>query len=449
MTETETDTPPSATPADPAIRPMTLGYMTSLYARASDFFIRGEVAQLRVMGHTVHTFSIRRSDPKEAVSADVAREQAATECLVEAGLPKMVLALLRRAVRSPGKVWEAVRLALRFTTPGLKGRLWPWAYLLEAAYLADRLEAKGVQHLHNHIAENSAAVAALGSVLSGVPFSMTVHGPNEFDAPRSFAYGEKIHRSAFTATISEYGRSQLFRWCEYPDWPKVRVIRSAVGRSFLEHELTPVPEARRLICVGRLAEQKGQLLLVEAAGRLAAEGLDFEIVLIGDGPMRPPIEELIARFGLEGRVRIAGWMGSDQVREEILNSRGMLLPSFAEGLPMVLIESLALGRPVVATYVGGVPELVEAGVNGWLVPAGSIGPLVDATRAILTAPHETLTAMGRAGAARVARQHDGEREVAKLAELFQRSIAASAGLASTASPSGTARPPGPITESPF
>jgi glycosyltransferase involved in cell wall biosynthesis len=406
-------------------KPLTLGYMTSLYARASDWFIRGEVAQLRAMGHTVHTFSIRKADPKEAVSPDVAREQAGTICLVETGIATLALALARRTFRSPGKVLEAVKLALKFATPGLKGRIWPWAYLLEAAYLADLLEARGVEHLHNHIAENSASVAALASVLSCVPFSMTVHGPNEFDSPRSFAYGEKIHRSAFTAAISEYGRSQLFRWCDYHDWPKVRVIRSGVRQVFLDHELTPVPEARRLICVGRLAEQKGQLLLVEAAARLAEEGLEFEVVLIGDGEMRGPIETLISRFGLESRVRIAGWMGSDEVVQEILKSRGMLLPSFAEGLPMVLIESLALGRPVVSTYVGGVPELVEAGVSGWLVPAGSIAPLVDAMRAILTASPDVLAEMGRAGAEKVAGQHNLGQEVAKLSALFQRSVEAS------------------------
>lgn len=403
--------------------PLTLGYITSLYARASDFFIRGEVAQLRSFGHTVHTFSIRRSDPKEAVSPDVAREQAQTAIVLEAGVARMLLSWLRRTFKSPGRSLAAARLAAKLMTPGLKGRLWPWAYLLEGAYLADLLEAKGVQHLHNHIAENSAAVSMIASVFSGVPFSMMVHGPSEFDDPRAFALGLKIHQSAFTATITEYSRSQLYRWSDYADWPKVRVIHSGIGRTFLGQELTPVPAAPRLVCIGRLSEQKGQLLLVEAAGRLAAEGLDFEILLIGDGPMRAPIEALIDRFGLEGKVRIGGWMGSETVREEILRSRGLVLPSFAEGLPMVIMESLALGRPVVSTYVGGIPELVEPGVCGWLVPAGSIEPLVDALRAILTASPERLAEMGRAGSARVDERHDSAKEVAKLAALFRRSVA--------------------------
>ena len=418
----------------PETAPLTLGYMTSLYARASDFFIRGEVAQLREFGHKVHTFSVRKSDPNEGVSDDVRREQADTVCLVEAGPLALAGAWLRRAFRSPKTMWRTMALARRLSTPGVKGRLWPWAYLLEASYLADQLEAKGVQHLHNHIAENSASVAMLASALSGVPFSMTVHGPNEFDAPRSYAYGVKIARSAFTVAISEYGRSQLFRWSDYEDWPKVKVVRSGIGRTFLGHEPTPVPPARRLVCVGRLAEQKGQLLLVEAAGRLVAEGFDdFEVVLIGDGPMRGPVENLAARLGVTRQVRVTGWMGGKAVRAALDDSRGLVLPSFAEGLPMVIMESLALGRPVIATYVGGVAELVEPGVNGWLVPAGSIEPLVTAMREMLTATPEGLTRMGLAGAARVAVQHDSAREVARLAKLF-RASAAGAGVGKAPSP---------------
>lgn len=310
-------------------------------------------------------------------------------------------------------------MARKLSNPGLKGRVWPWAYVLEAAWLADRLEEKGISHLHNHIGESSASVAMLASILSGVPFSMTIHGPNEFDYAPNFAYGEKIHRAAFTACISEYGRSQLFRYSDYADWPKVKVIRSGVGRKFLEHELTPVPAEPRFVCIGRLCEAKGQLLLVEAAGQLAADGLEFEIVLIGDGPMREPIEALIEALGLRRHVRIAGWMGSDSVLREILRARALLLPSFAEGLPMVIMEALALGRPVISTYVGGVPELVEPGVCGWLVPPGSIEPLVEVIRSAIHATPEELGRMGREGAARVARKHDIHREVGKLAALFR------------------------------
>ena len=399
-------------------RPPTIAYLCSVYARLSHSFIRNEVARLRDLGHEVHTFSIRPTDAAELVSDEVRREDAATEVILSAGFPRLAAALVRETCRSPRRVLSAARQALRVGSPGLKGRLWPLAYLLEAAYLAGRLRARRVEHLHNHFAEGSASVAMLASTLSGIPYSLTVHGPSEFDKPTALALDAKIRRSAFTVAVCDFGRSQLFRWSDPLDWPRIHVVHCGLDASFLGREPTPVPAARRLLCVGRLAEQKGQLVLVEAAGRLAAEGLAFEIVLIGDGPLRGPIEAQIARLGLRDHVRLTGWLGSEQVRDEIEQSRALVLPSFAEGLPVVLMESLALGRPVVSTYIAGIPELVVPEVCGWLVPAGSIDALADALRTVLDAPVEDLERMGRAGAARAARRHDGATEARKLSALF-------------------------------
>jgi glycosyltransferase involved in cell wall biosynthesis len=179
-----------------------------------------------------------------------------------------------------------------------------------------------------------------------------------------------------------------------------------------------LPVVPTVVCVGRLAEQKGQLVLIEAAGRLAAEGVDFGITLVGDGPMRRPIEEAIERLGLGGRVRLAGWMGAQGVVDELLRARALVLPSFAEGLPVVIMEALALGRPVISTYIAGIPELVEPGVCGWLVPAGSVDALARAMREALASPVEELARMGREGARRVAGRHDARIEARKLSALF-------------------------------
>jgi glycosyltransferase involved in cell wall biosynthesis len=406
---------------------MTIGYLTSIYARPGDLFIRGEVARLRALGYTVHTFSSRRPEPGELVSEEIRREHDGTEYLLDAGAAKMMLAALREAVRSPRRWQAAMRLAARIGTPGLNGRLRPFAYLVQGAYLAGLLEARGVRHLHNHIGESSASVAMFASALGGVPFSITIHGPSEFDDPGSHALGEKIGRASFVATVCEYGRSQLFRWSDYRDWAKVHVVRSGVERKFLEGGPVPIPESRRLISIGRLVEAKGQLLLVEAAARLAAEGMQFELVLVGDGPMRGPIERLVAEHGLGGHVRLAGWLTSDQVRDELVAARALVMASFAEGLPMVLMEALALGRPVVGTYVAGIPELVRPGTCGWLVPPGSVDGLVDALREVLSAPASQLDRMGRAGAALVAEGHDPDSVAAEMATLINRSVGESSG----------------------
>jgi glycosyltransferase involved in cell wall biosynthesis len=191
-----------------------------------------------------------------------------------------------------------------------------------------------------------------------------------------------------------------------------------VDRSVFECADVLIGDAPRLVCVGRLCEQKGHLLLVHAAARLAADGIPFELVLAGDGELRNEIEALATAHGLQSRVRITGWVGGDRVREEILAARALVLPSFAEGLPVVIMEALALGRPVVTTYVAGIPELMACGETGWLVPAGDVGALVLALKEVLHAEPQALDAMGRRGRDVVLARHDAGLEASKLAGLF-------------------------------
>jgi colanic acid/amylovoran biosynthesis glycosyltransferase len=395
-----------------------LGYLTSAYARASDTFIRGEVRQLRAMGFTVHTFSIRRADAGQVVSEDVRQEQSTTEYLLDGNKACLISGALRQMIRAPGRCLRALFLTQRISPPGIKPRLWHLAYWLEAAYLAARLSAKGVQHLHNHIGENSATVAMLAGEIAQIPFSLTIHGPNEFDHPMEIALGEKIRRSTFIAAISSYGRSQLWRWCAADQWEKIQIVHCGVDETFLNQTPAPPPDNRRLLSIGRLSEQKGQRLLLEAAATVVRDGTDFELVLIGDGPMRSQIEAAIEKLGLHAIVRLGGWMDSDAVRRELLGSRALVMPSFAEGLPVVIMESLALGRPVLSTAIAGIPELVKDGVNGWLVAAGSAHELAEGMRRILATSTAELDRMGQAGAKAVSREHNAAIEAAKLAELF-------------------------------
>jgi glycosyltransferase involved in cell wall biosynthesis len=233
--------------------------------------------------------------------------------------------------------------------------------------------------------------------------------------------------------VSSYGRSQLLRWVGQEHWSRVKVVHCGIERSFHDVPPVPVPEAPRLVCVGRLTPQKGQLLLVEAAAQLARASLEFEIVLAGDGEMRPQIEAAIARHGLGHRVRITGWIDGGQVRREIQAARALVLPSFAEGLPVVIMEAMALRRPVITTYVAGIPELVVPEENGWLVPAGSVADLVQAMKSCLSTPLAAMDDMGSQARGRVLQRHDIDREALKLAGHFEESAAvAPAGEAVTA-----------------
>jgi glycosyltransferase involved in cell wall biosynthesis len=254
--------------------------------------------------------------------------------------------------------------------------------------------------------------------LGGPTFSFTVHGPEEFDKAGLLSLSAKLRNALFTIAVSDFGRSQLWRHCPASDWSKVHVIRCGVDRAFTQAACEGVPETQRLVCVGRLCEQKGQLLLVEAAAELSRGGQRFELVLVGDGELRGELEAAISRHGLREHVTITGWQSAAQVRSHIQGSRAFVLPSFAEGLPVVIMEALALCRPVISTWVAGIPELVTDGVHGWLTPAGALQPLVAAMRDALTAAPARLGEMGRAGRARVLDAHDGDRNARALNVLF-------------------------------
>jgi glycosyltransferase involved in cell wall biosynthesis len=269
--------------------------------------------------------------------------------------------------------------------------------------------------VHAHFGTNAATVALLCNELGGPPFSFTVHGPEEFDKPEFLALREKIERAAFTVAITDFCRSQLYRWARHEDWGRIVVVHCGLDRMFLDAPHTPIPGAPRLVCVGRLCEQKGQLMLVEAAAALRRDGCTFELVLVGDGPMRGAIEAVIAREGLQDCVHITGWKSSEAVRAELLAARALVLPSFGEGLPVVIMEALALGRPVISTCIAAIPELVRDGQTGWLVPASNSRALEAAMRAALEAPVEHLERLGGNGRDLVVERHDAAREAEKLA----------------------------------
>lgn len=402
-----------------------IAYFINQYPKVTHSFIRREILALERQGFEILRIALRGWD-SELVDEVDRQERTRTRYVLREGLPALLWSVLRTLLTAPGRFLAALGLAIRMGWRAERPLPYHLAYLAEACRMLPWLKSFGAAHVHAHFGTNSAEVVMLAHALGGPSYSFTVHGPTEFDKPKFLGIAEKVRRSAFVVAISSYGRSQLYRWVEHTQWPKVKVVHCGVEPAF--HEGTPVPPAAapRLVCVGRLCGEKGQLLLVEAAYRLAQKGVPFELVLAGDGEMRPQVEAMIARHGLGGRVRITGWISSDQVRREILSARALVLPSFAEGLPVVLMEAMALRRPVLTTYVGGIPELVLPGVNGWLFPAGDADRLVAAMEDALTRSDDELRAMGEAGRSRVLERHDMDTEAAKLAALFREVVDGSA-----------------------
>lgn len=209
------------------------------------------------------------------------------------------------------------------------------------------------------------------------------------------------------------------RWADFGDWQRIEVVHCGIESARFPEPL-PMPDGPlRLVCIGRFAEQKGLLLLPEAMRLARAQGADLRLTLVGDGPMRGAVEAVIRAHDMQDRITLTGWLDEAGVRAALAQSHALVLPSYAEGLPMVLMEAMASGRAVIATWIAGNPELVQPGRNGWLVPAGCATSLARAMIEAAATPPETLQAMGREGRARVLRYFDVDTEAARLAELFQ------------------------------
>lgn len=399
---------------------MKIAYLINQYPKVSHSFIRREILALERQGFEVERFALR-GWADQLVDAEDLREREKTRYLLRDGAPALAKSMLGELVRAPGRFLGAVKLALRMARRADRPLPLHLIYLAEACRMVGWMRASGVRHLHAHFGTNPAEVAMLARELGGPAYSFTVHGPEEFDKPEFLHIKEKIARSAFVVAISSFGRSQLFRWIPYTDWPKVEIVHCGLEPAFHAGAAVPPPAAPRLVCVGRLCEQKGQLLLVRAVAQLVARGVAVELVLAGDGEMRSEIETLIARHQLQSVVRITGWISSDQVREEILASRALALPSFAEGLPVVVMESMVLRRPVLTTYVAGIPELVHDGENGWLIPAGDVDAVAAGLERVLATPLEQIAVMGERAHQRAVERHSIDTEAAKLAVLIKRS----------------------------
>jgi colanic acid/amylovoran biosynthesis glycosyltransferase len=400
---------------------MAIAYLVNQHPKFSQSFIRREILALESLGTPIKRFSVRSGESLIVDDAD-REEFNKTSVILDVGAIGLAKAVLSSIALRPKKFGAALKLSIQTGLKSDRGLLLNLIYLAEATVLYQWLKRDKIKHLHVHFGTNSTTVAMLCHALGGPNYSFTVHGPEEFDRLVGLSLTEKIHRAAFVVAISSFGRSQLYRWCEYHHWPKIKVVHCGVDRDFLERTITPIPKAANLVCVGRLCEQKGQLLLVQAAKQLVDEGFNFRLTLVGDGEMRSVLETLIVQWQLEKHIVITGIATTEQVQRHLQESRALILPSFGEGLPVAIMEALALGRPVVSTYIAGIPELVCPGKNGWLVPAGDIDALTTALKQVIRASVETLEQMGKLGAEAVALHHDVLKEAQYLNQLFQQQM---------------------------
>ncbi len=397
---------------------MRIAYFTNQYPAASHSFIRREIKALETLGVTVVRYALR-SAPDELVDPEDKAEEQITRHILKAGIGEILRSVLAEFFGHPIFAAKAIALALKIGWRSDRGILRHLIYSVEAAVLASWCRRQKIDHLHAHFGTNSAAIAMLAHQFSNITYSFTAHGSEEFEKAILLSLDEKLHYSAFAVCVSSYGRSQLMRWVPAGLWPKIKLVHCGVDQAYLDSEATPPADLPRIVCVGRLCEHKAQLVLVAAASRLRDQGIEFELVLVGDGPMRKEVEEAIGSAGLEQQITITGWATGEEVKAQLTAARAFVLPSFSENMPVVIMEALALGRPVVSTYVAGIPEMVRPGKTGWLVPASDEAALAEALREVLDAPIDKLAAMGVEGRKIVFEEHDVLKEAEKLKKLFE------------------------------
>lgn len=402
---------------------MQIAYFINQYPKVSHSFIRREIQALEALNLKVLRFALRKTNLDELVDELDHHELNRTHYILSASVPEILLAMGSCLLSRPGAFGKTLLTALKLGLKSDRGVFRHLIYFVEACLLLAQLKKANVEHVHAHFGTNSTMVVMLTKLLGGPDYSFTVHGPEEFDKPEFIHLAEKIHNSRFVVAISSYGRSQLFRWIPAEEWHKVKVVHCGLDAAFIDNKLKKIPASnRQLLCVGRLCEQKGQLLLLDAMKQLKDEGVSCKLILAGDGPMREDIEHWIAEYKLNNEVEITGWISSDKVKSLLIESRGMVLASFAEGLPVVIMEALALGRPVISTYVAGIPELIQQGKNGWLVPPGDVDSLKRAIQELLNTNVSELAAMGQNGIGAIIAQHDIGKEANKLSRLFAEAV---------------------------
>ncbi|MGK7911982.1 MAG: glycosyltransferase [Synechococcus sp.] len=397
---------------------MRLAYLTGEYPRATDTFIQREVEGLRQLGSTVLTCSIRPTGSEHWVGPEQRAERERTFYVLPVAPWKVLWIHVGLAFAYPRRYLKAFRLALSTSAPGLRALLYQLFYFLEAGVLAQKLRQEAIEHLHNHIAESSCTVAMLAAELSGIPFSFTLHGPYIFYHPERWRLDIKIAKAAFVSCISHFCRSQAMLFSAPDQWDKLHIVHCGVDPGIFRSK-QHVGSGSQLLYVGRLAAAKGLPILLQSIARLQPTHPDLSLMVVGDGGERPELEALVEQLGITRHVEFVGYQSRSAVREYLQHSDALVLPSFAEGVPVVLMEAMAAGVPVVSTRIAGIAELVEDAVSGFLVPPGDVVSLGDCIAKLLN-DDQLRTRFGEAGRLKVMAEFNIVSEVRWLHRILER-----------------------------
>jgi glycosyltransferase involved in cell wall biosynthesis len=432
----------------------SIGYILRSYPRLSQTFIVNEILALEQLGASLFLFAI--TNPHEPVmQAQVAQVRAPVEYLEQAAKGERAAALAGHAwakQHAPDRyaeicsyVEQRADLDDGYTSASRHECL---DYAVHLAELLDRERRAGrpIDHLHAHFAHDPTLIALLVHMLTGISFSFTAHARDLVQIPPR-ALIERIAQATIVLTCSGTNINYVNEVVPEPLRAKVRLIYHGVNLDgFTPHPLTPSPDlgeegkplplsrAREsgaggertplILSVGRLVEKKGFPDLIAACAQLKQSGHQLACAIYGDGPLRVELAALIERLNLAGCVTLAGEHGQAELIPIFQRAAIFALAPFVtddndrDGIPNVLVEAMACGLPVVSTAVAGIPELVQHGENGLMVPARDVPALAGALAALLE-DQPRRERMGASARATVVVHFDLRAAARQIAALFE------------------------------
>lgn len=395
---------------------MRLAYLVSQYPASNHTFILREIHQLRALGFEIHIASIRSCDRKpESLTPEERADYQNTFYVLSQGAGGVLSAHLATFLSRPANYLATLLYALRLSRFNLKAALSNIFYFAEAVVVGHWMKQKQITHFHCHF---SSTVGLFLSKAFPVTMSITVHGPAEFNDVVGFYLPEKVRQSVFITAISNYGRSQLMRISQPSEWDKLEVSPLGVDPSlFAPRPHRHSPDVFEILCVARLAPVKAQHILIDAVARLLQQGRRLRLRLVGGGPSADSLKAEVARRGLTEQIRIEGPLNQDRVREIYQQTDLFALASFAEGVPVVLMEAMAMEIPCVSTFVNGIPELIRDGVDGLLVPPSDSALLAQAIARLMDDEALRLR-LGQSARQRVIDRYDLAKNTHRLAQIF-------------------------------
>ncbi len=402
---------------------LRIAYLVSRYPAISHTFILREVLALRRRGFEIHTASINPPNcAPEGLTDEELHEVETTFYIKSVAVPRILAALLGQMFLSPLRFFAGFLYALRIAGSDLRAMLFSVFYFGEAVLLSAWMRRKGLSHVHVHFATPAATVALIATRIAKIEFSVTVHGPDEFYEAGRYQLAEKLRRAQFVCAIGQYCRSQLMKLSAQEHWHKFEISPLGVDPEVF----SPVQHKRvagqfRILCVGRLVSAKGQAILLEAVSQLLRNRQNVFLTLVGDGPDRAGLERFASGLGIAAHVRFAGSVNQDSIRLLYGQSDAFVLPSFAEGIPVVLMEAMAMGIPCISTTITGIPELIVSGREGILVPPSDVALLAGAIMLLNDAPALAARIAAR-GRDKVHRAYNLDTNIDKLAAIFQRRL---------------------------